>query len=110
MSEEPVYRAIFFGRARIGEMINIFKDIRLRPEDFSSPVAIQMALSRIYEGLMRSLTSEPKKTYVAEVSFQDSMGNTIVFATDLGENIPPFSYQTVKVKIVVEFYSEDQNI
>lgn len=104
--EEPLYRAIFIGRARVGEMISIFKDLRLRPEDFASPVSFQMALSRIYESLLRGLSSEPRKTYVAEVSFQDSMGNNIVFATDLGESLPPLSSQYLRVKIVVEFYEE----
>ncbi len=106
-SEEPVYRIVFFGRARVGEVINAFKEIRLRPEDFSSPVAMQMALSRIYDTLMRSLSGGLDKSYVAEVLFQDSLGNQVVFAADLGKSPPPISTQNLRVRITVEFYREE---
>ncbi|MGC9009682.1 MAG: hypothetical protein ACP5I7_03605 [Sulfolobales archaeon] len=106
-SEEPIFRIIFFGRARVGEVIDAFKEIRLRPEDFSSPVAMQMALSRIYDALVRSLSSGLDRSYVAEVVFQDSLGNQITFAADLGKSPPPISTQNLKVKITVEFYREE---
>ncbi|MEZ0290725.1 MAG: hypothetical protein ABWJ42_06525 [Sulfolobales archaeon] len=105
-SEEPVYRVVFVGRARIGEILDTFKNLRIKPEDFANPIALQMALTRLYENLMRSLSSEPRKTYVAEVSFQDSLGSQIIFAADLGETPPPIETQYARVKIVVEFYPD----
>ncbi len=107
IGEEPIYRIVFLGRARVGEVMEAFKEIRLRPEDFSSPVAMQMALSRIYEALIRSLSGGLDKSYVAEVVFQDSLGNQVIFAADLGKSPPPISTQSLRVKITVEFYRED---
>ncbi|MEM4043316.1 MAG: hypothetical protein QXU60_02780 [Sulfolobales archaeon] len=104
--EEPLQRIIFIGRARIGEVLDTFKELRLRPEDFSSPIAFQMALTRLYENLMRSLSSGPKKSYLAEIIFQDSLGNQVSFAVDLGETPPPVESQNVRVKIIIEFYRD----
>ncbi len=96
--------AIFTGNARIGEVLGELSTIQLRPEDFSSPIALQMAISRIYNALLKSLEKGFKKKYVAEVKFTDALGNTVVFAIDLGEEPPPFSSNNVKARILVEIY------
>lgn len=101
---------IFEGKAKIGEIISGFEQIVLRPEDLSSPISFQMALSRIMNSLMKSLEKGPRRKYVAEVRFGDSMGNTVVFAIDLGENPPLFSRREVKARIVVELYEEDKQL
>ena len=99
--------AIFEGEARVGEVMKGMQAIQLRPEDLSSPIALQMALSRMYEAVLKMLESGPKKSYVAEVKFTDSLGNTVVFAVDLGESPPPFSKDKVKARIVVEIYEDE---
>jgi len=99
---------IFEGKAKIGEIMSGFEQIVLRPEDLSSPISFQMALSRIMNSLMKSLEKGPRKKYVAEVRFSDNMGNTVVFAVDLGENPPLFSGREVKARIVVELYEESK--
>ncbi len=104
--EERKRIAIFEGEARIGEILGNMLQVQLRPEDFSSPIALQMALSRIYDALMRTLESGPKKKYVAEVRFTDATGSRISFAVDLGEEPPPFSSRNVKARILVEIYEE----
>ena len=98
--------AVFEGEGRIGEIIKEFATIRLTPEDFSSPIALQMALSRIYGALLKSMEKGPKKHYVAEIRFRDSLENTIVFAIDLGEEPPPFTRKNIKARIIVELFEE----
>ena len=100
--------AIFEGEARVGEVIQGLQAIQLRPEDFSSPVALQMAISRIYEALMKAFESGPRKRYVAEVRFTDSLGNPVVIAVDLGETPPPFAKDRVKARVVIELYEEEE--
>lgn len=99
--------AIFTGQARIGEILGELTSIQLRPEDFSSPVALQMAISRIYNALLKSLEKGFKKKYVAEVRFTDALGNNVVFAVDLGEEPPPFKLDNVKARILVEIYEDE---
>jgi hypothetical protein len=99
--------AIFEGEARVGEILTGLQAIQLRPEDFTSPIALQMALSRIYDAIIKAFEQGPRKRYVAEVRFTDSLGNTITFAVDLGESPPPFSRDKVKARIVVELYEEE---
>ena len=101
--------AIFEGEAKIGEVIQGLQALQLRPEDFSSPVALQMAISRIYEALMKTFESGPRKRYVAEVRFTDSLGNPVIIAVDLGEAPPPFSTDKVKARVVIELYEEDED-
>lgn len=98
--------AVFEGEGRIGEVIKEFATIRLTPEDFSSPIALQMALSRIYNALLKSIEKGPRKHYVAEIRFKDSLENSIVFAVDLGEEPPPFTKKNIKVRIIVELFEE----
>ena len=100
-------RRVYVGEAKIGEVIGGFQMINLNPEDLSSPVRLQMALSRIYEGLMKSLSEGPKKKYMAEVRFRDDTGRLVVIAVDLGEAAPPFSKDTVKANVVVELFEEE---
>jgi hypothetical protein len=106
--EQAKRLAIFEGEARVGEVMQGLQAIQLRPEDFTSPVALQMALSRIYEAVLKAFETGPKKRYVAEIRFTDSMGNPVVFAVDLGETPPPFSKDKVKARIVVEIYEEEE--
>ncbi|MFP3197478.1 MAG: hypothetical protein RXQ78_03420 [Sulfolobaceae archaeon] len=106
-SSQPSYKVEFEGKAKIGEIMGGFVPIQLKPEDLSSPLSFQMALSRIYEELMRSLNQGPSKKYVAEVKFTDSLGNPVVVGVDFGQNIPPLSNKEVKVKITIEFYDEE---
>ncbi len=98
---------IFEGKARIGEVLSSFQKLVLRPDDLSSPVSFQMALTRIIDSLMRSIEEGPRKKYVAEVKFEDSMGNRIVLAVDLGEKPPLFSKKEVNARIIIELYEED---
>lgn len=108
--EAPERRiAIFDGSARIGEVLGGFSQIQLRPEDFSSPLALQMAFTRIYEAVMRAMETGFRKRYVAEVRFKDSMGNPVVVAVDLGEAPPPFSKREVKARVTIELYEEEQD-
>ncbi|WFO75770.1 hypothetical protein J4526_02595 [Desulfurococcaceae archaeon MEX13E-LK6-19] len=98
--------AIYEGTAKIGEVLKNLANIRLTPEDFSSPIALQMALSRIYNAIIKSFEEGPEKRYVAEVRFKDSLGNIVSFAVDLGSSLPPFSSNEVKARIIVELYEE----
>ncbi len=99
----------FEGEARIGKAMKNLATITLKPEDLSSPVAFQMALSRIYESLVKMFESGgPKPTYIAEVRFTDDLGNRVVFAVDLGEAPPPFSKDRIRARIVVEFYEDEE--
>jgi hypothetical protein len=99
--------AVYHGKAKIGEVLGGLASIQLRPEDFSSPIALQMAFSRIYEGVMKAVESGPKKKYVAEVRFTDSLGNPVVIGIDLGETPPPFSKKEVNARILIELYEEE---
>ncbi len=99
-------KIVFEGTARIGEVMSTFKSVALRPEDFSSPVALQMALTRIYDTIMKSIMETPKKTFVAEIRFTDSMGNAVVFTADLGESPPPLPGARVKARITIELLEE----
>ncbi len=98
----------FEGEAKIGKVMKNIATISLKPEDFSSPIALQMAFSRIYEAMMRMIEEGgPKPSYVAEVRFTDDLGNNVVLAVDLGGELPPFSKDKVKAKITIEIYEEE---
>ncbi len=108
MEDNGLYRE-FSGNARIGRVMKNLTTVTLKPEDLSSPVAFQMALSRIYESLVKMFESGgPKPTYIAEVRFTDDLGNRVVFAVDLGETPPPFSKDRIRARIVVEFYEDEE--
>ncbi len=107
MSEEgqPSVVRTFRGDGRIGKAFKNMAMVALRPEDFSSPVAFQMALSRLYESVLKMMESGgPEQTYVAEVKFTDDLGNQVAIAVDLGKSIPPFSSDKVKVEVTVKIY------
>jgi hypothetical protein len=107
LSENSVSKE-FEGNARIGRIMKNLATVTLKPEDLSSPVAFQMALSRIYESIMKVFESGgPRPSYVAEVRFTDDLGNNVVLAIDLGESPPPFSKDQVKARIVVQIYEEE---
>jgi len=97
---------IFNGTAKVGEILAGFTQLALTPQDMTSPVALQMAISRIYEAMTKAVASGPKKKYVAEVKFTDSMGNQVVLALDLGEQMPPFMNKEVKARILIELFEE----
>lgn len=108
MSDEFKAIKIFEGKARIGEIIEGFQQMVLRPEDLSSPVAFQMAISRIMDTIMKSMQEGPRRKYVAEIRFTDNLGNPVVIAIDLGVSPPPFSKKEVKARIIVELYEEQE--
>lgn len=108
MSQQPTIKVEFEGKARIGETMGSFKAIQLKPEDFSSPLALQMALTRIFSDLMKIFNEGDKTHYVADVRFTDSMGNPVSIGVDFGDKIPPFSKKEVKVKAIIEFYEEGE--
>ncbi|MEB3759810.1 MAG: hypothetical protein GSR72_07685 [Desulfurococcales archaeon] len=98
----------FRGEARIGRVMKNIAAISLKPEDLSNPIAMQMAFSRIYEAMMKIIEEGgPKPTYVAEIRFTDDLGNNVVFAVDLGSELPPFSRDKVKARIIVEVFEEE---
>lgn len=97
----------FEGEARIGKVLKNFTQISLRPEDLSSPLAFQMAFTRIYESIIKIMEQGgPKPTYIAEIKFVDDLGNTIVVGVDLGDELPPFSKDRVKARVIIELYEE----
>jgi len=100
---------IFNGSAKVGEVLAGFTQVAITPQDMSSPIALQMALSRIYEAMTKVVETGPKKKFVAEVRFTDSMGNPVVFALDLGDKMPHFTSNEVKARILVELYEEGQS-
>ncbi|MEM3365548.1 MAG: hypothetical protein QXM93_03905, partial [Candidatus Methanomethyliaceae archaeon] len=69
---------------------------------------LQMAISRIYEAMTKAIASGPKKKYVAEVRFTDSLGNPVVLALDLGERMPPFTNKEVRARILIELFEDPQ--
>jgi hypothetical protein len=107
-SEERIeFTRTFRAEGKVGKAFKNIAMVSLRPEDFSSPVALQMALSRLYESVMKMFEGGgPKQTYVVEVRFTDDLGNPVSFAVDLGEEVPPFSSEKVKVEVTIRVYEE----
>ena len=105
--KEKSVGGVFIGTAKLGEMLPQFSQVSLTAQDISSPVSMQMAMSRIYEALTKTPESGARKKYVAEVRFADSMGNPVVLALDLGDKVPPFTNKEVKARVLIELY-EDQ--
>lgn len=98
---------VFHGEAKVGEIYSGFTHLTLTPSDLSSPLSLQMALSRMYDALMRAAQEGPKKRYVAEVRFTDSMGNPVVLALELGDKVPPFTRKELKARVMVEVFEEE---
>ncbi|MEB3851313.1 MAG: hypothetical protein LRS49_01860 [Desulfurococcales archaeon] len=108
MPEEPAARKNYEGKARIGRVMKNIAMVNLRPEDLTNPISFQMAMTRIYESIMRIFEEGgPRQTYIAEVRFTDDLGNQVVFAVDLGETPPPLSKDKVRARVVVEIYDEE---
>lgn len=99
---------VLSGTAKVGEILAGFTQLSITPQDMTSPVALQMAISRIYETMTKAVEAGPKKKYVAEVKFTDSMGNPIVMALDLGDKVPPFMNKEVKARVLIELYEDSQ--
>lgn len=97
---------VFNGTARVGDILTGFQQIALTPQDLTSPIAMQMAISRLYEAMTKAVEAGPKKKFIAEVKFNDSMGNPIVLALDLGDRTPTFASKEVKARILIELYEE----
>jgi len=100
---------ILNGTAKVGEILAGFTQLAITPQDMTSPIALQMAISRIYETMTKAVESGPKKKFVAEVKLTDSMGNPVVLAMDLGEKTPPFVNKEVKARVLIELYEEIAN-
>ncbi|HPC27217.1 MAG TPA: hypothetical protein P5168_00780 [Candidatus Methanomethylicus sp.] len=105
-SEKEKVMGVLTGTAKVGEVLAGFTQLSITPQDMTSPVALQMAISRIYETMTKAVEAGPKKKFVAEVRFNDSMGNPIVMALDLGQQLPPFVNKDVKARILVELYED----
>ncbi|MCQ5376810.1 MAG: hypothetical protein NO516_02035 [Candidatus Methanomethylicia archaeon] len=100
---------ILEGTAKVGEVLAGFTQLALSPQDLTSPVALQMAISRIYDAMTKTVETGSKKKYVAEVRVTDSMGNPVIIALDLGEKMPMFTNKEVKARVMIELYEEMQN-
>ncbi|BCU68344.1 hypothetical protein HS7_17810 [Sulfolobales archaeon HS-7] len=108
MSSQPSFKVEFEAKAKIGEVMGNLVSIQLKPEDFTSPLSLQMALSRIYSEVMKMMQNpEMSKKFLAEVSFTDSLGNTVVAGVDLGTSVPPLSRKEVKAKVTIEIFDEE---
>ncbi|OYT41098.1 MAG: hypothetical protein B6U89_00250 [Desulfurococcales archaeon ex4484_58] len=108
MENEEKFKIIkyFEGEAKIGEVLQGFENLVIKPEDLASPVSFQMAITRMIDTLMKSMSEGTKKKYIAEIRFKDSTGNPVIVAVDLGENKPLFTSDKVKARILIELYEE----
>jgi hypothetical protein len=100
-------KVVFEGVAKVGKVTIPPVTFSLNPEDLSSPLSLQMALNKLFENIANALEGEIKPRYLAEVKFNDHLGTPVVFAIDLGDRLPPFSKDKVKVKITVELYEDE---
>ncbi|MFP3172233.1 MAG: hypothetical protein RXQ79_04225 [Acidilobus sp.] len=109
MSEEkPEIIKHVEAEAKVGKALKNIAMVSLRPEDLSSPASFQMAISRLYESIMKMMESGgPEQTYIAEVKFTDDLGNPVSIAIDLGKETPPFSSQKVKAEVTIRLYEEE---
>ncbi|AMD31023.1 MAG: hypothetical protein RXN88_01840 [Acidilobus sp.] len=109
MSEEkPEIVKRVEAEAKVGKALKNIAMVSLRPEDLSSPASFQMAISRLYESIMKMMESGgPEQTYIAEVKFTDDLGNPVSIAIDLGKGTPPFSSQKVKAEVTIRLYEEE---
>ncbi len=111
MSEEGThYRKVFVGEGSIDKvMIDIAKglaDARITPQDLTNPVAFQLAFSRLYKALLKSVEEGGGESYVAEVKFRDDLGNEVTFTVDLGEEVPAFASKKVRARVTVELFED----
>ncbi|MCD6324144.1 MAG: hypothetical protein J7L55_03450 [Desulfurococcales archaeon] len=111
MSEEGThFRKVFVGEGNIDKiMIDIAKglaDARITPQDLTNPVAFQLAFSRLYKALLKSIEEGSGESYIAEIKFTDDLGNEVVFTVNLGEEVPAFASKRVKARVTVELFEE----
>jgi len=110
LSDEVKYASSFEGYGEVERvLLNIAKglaEVRLTPQDLSDPVSFQIAISRMYDALMKAIEGGSKYSYIAKIRFRDSLGNEVSMAIDLGEEPPPFVNKNVKARITVELYEE----
>ncbi|MEM0025922.1 MAG: hypothetical protein QXV93_02115 [Zestosphaera sp.] len=110
MSDEIKYTLSFEGYGEIEKvLINIAKglaEVRLSPQDLSDPVSFQIAVSRMYDALMKAIEGGGRYSYVAKIRFVDSLGNNVSAVVDLGEEPPPFASKNIRARITVELYEE----
>jgi hypothetical protein len=66
LEKEKTVGGVFIGNAKVGEILPQFAQVSLTPQDMSSPVSMQMAMSRIYEALTKATDSGIRKKYLAE--------------------------------------------
>lgn len=59
---QPTFKVEFEGKAKVGQVMGNLQALSLKPEDFASPLALQMALSKLYNDLMKSLTENHNLT------------------------------------------------
>ncbi|HDJ51233.1 MAG TPA: hypothetical protein ENF25_03430 [Thermoprotei archaeon] len=99
----------FSGTGKIQKVITDLarglSEAKISPEDLANPVSFQLAFSRLYEALIKAM-EEGGHSYVAEVSFTDDLGNSVVFAVDLGKEAPAFASKKVKARVIVQLYEE----
>ncbi|MEM0243825.1 MAG: hypothetical protein QXM42_01160 [Zestosphaera sp.] len=110
MSDEIKYTLSFEGYGEIEKvLINIAKglaEVRLSPQDLSDPVSFQIAVSRMYDALMKAIEGGGRYSYVAKIRFVDSLGNNVSAVVDLGEEPPLFASKNIRARITVELYEE----
>lgn len=110
MSDEVKYTLSFEGYGEVEKvLLNVVRglaEVRLSPQDLSDPVSFQIAISRMYDALMRAIEGGSKYSYIAKIKFRDSLGNEVSIAIDLGEEPPPFISKDIKARITVELYEE----
>ena len=110
--EGSSYKRVFNGEGFIDKVVvDIAKGLaeaKITPQDLSNPVAFQLAFSRLYKALLKSMEGGGQESYVAEVRFRDDLGNEITFTVDLGSEVPPFFKRNVKARVVVELYEEEE--
>ncbi len=103
---DVLFRKDFIGVAKVEKtVVDIARSLaeaNITPQDLANPVSFQIAFSRLYDAILKSIEQGGKVSYVAEVRFKDSLGNVITFAVDLGERPPPLSSNVVKARITVE--------
>ncbi|ALU11646.1 hypothetical protein EYM_03335 [Ignicoccus islandicus DSM 13165] len=105
MSER--YVATLEGEARIRKLNIPIMRLDITPEDLNSPLSFQILMEKIMESVTKTLEEEPHPQYMAEVSIRDSLGMPVRFVVNLGDKVPYFSKDKVKVRLILEFYEEE---
>ena len=109
MSEKPALRLEFSGKAKVGEVSALFKELNLDVEEMlTNPTAFYMSLTKLLNAITaKDFSQLTQKSYMASISFKDSNGKTITFNADLGDKMPLISKDEVKARIIIEIYDEE---